>query len=188
MPIVQPGAAEVVSSGSGVNYFRTMRSSDLRHVTRMLIPQAIAVHTLRALQYFGGSGCEGLVLWLGSVQDDQAVVYQAFTPPQQAISSEDGVGYFVTSDTLFQLNRTLLQTGMRLIAQIHSHPGAAYHSPMDDRYAIVTEDGGVSLVVPDFGKAPVEPASWAAYRLHGATWKSLSLADAKSFLLLTEAE
>jgi hypothetical protein len=35
-------------------------------------------------------------------------------------------------------------------AQVHSHPGEAFHSKADDRWAIVRHEGALSLVVPNF--------------------------------------
>lgn len=127
---------------------------------------------LETMREFGSHGWEVLVLWLGEVNTKEctATVLKAFVPKQKAVSSEDGVGYFVESDTLFELNRDLSATGLRLIAQVHSHPHEAYHSEADDRYAIVTAEGGLSLVVPDFGNASTDPATWAVYRLKGRDW------------------
>ena len=135
--------------------------------------------TLQTMREYGSHGWEVLVLWLGHVQPQErtAHVTVAYVPKQNPIASEDGVGYFVTGDTLFQLNRELSNTGLRLIAQVHSHPREAFHSEADDRYAIVTADGGLSLVVPDFGHAPPGPTNWAVYRLHGRQWRALSKAE-----------
>jgi hypothetical protein len=144
--------------------------------------------TLEALQDFGSHRLEGLVLWLGDIESARARVVRAMVPDQQPVSSEDGVGYFVTGETLFNLNRSLAETGLRLIAQIHSHPGEAYHSDTDDRYAIVTADGGLSLVVPDFGLAPADPAKWAVYRLTHGQWEELSSQQARMLLFVDEAQ
>lgn len=122
------------------------------------------------------------MLWLGDIETERARIVRAVVPDQQPVSSEDGVGYFVTGETLFNLNRSLAETGLRLIAQIHSHPGEAYHSDTDDRYAIVTADGGLSLVVPDFGLAPANPAEWAVYRLTNGQWEELSSQQARMLL------
>ena len=144
----------------------------LRHIT---VERAIINQMLGTMREFGSHGWEVLVLWVGEIElnTGEARVTQAYVPKQKAISNEDGVGYFVGGETLFQLNRELSETGLRLIAQVHSHPREAYHSEADDRYAIVTAEGGLSLVVPDFGSAPAEPASWAVYRLHGRDWREL---------------
>lgn len=131
---------------------------------------------LHTMQEFGAQGCEVLVLWLGEIEPEhgRAHVKRAYVPNQKPIRNEEGVGYFITGETLFELNRGLSETGLRLIAQVHSHPREAYHSEADDRYAIVTVEGGFSLVVPNFGHAPPHPLSWAVYRLRGRQWGEMS--------------
>lgn len=140
--------------------------------------------TLYALQRFGELGYEGLVLWVGDISGGTAHITQAFLPDQQPIKGEDGVGYFVDSETLFQVNKGLAETGLCLIAQVHSHPGKAYHSEADDRYAIVTAEGGLSLVVPNFGRAPADPKSWAVYRLSKDHWRKLDQAEVGSIITI----
>lgn len=151
-----------------------MTTDHSQAVRRVTVKRATIEAMLKVMQEFGSHGWEVLVLWLGRVEQGEAHVIKAFTPQQKAISSEDGVGYFVDGDTLFQLNRDLSESGLRLIAQVHSHPQEAYHSEADDRYAIVTAEGGLSLVVPNFGRAPADPTGWAAYRLNGRNWDELS--------------
>lgn len=144
----------------------------LRRVQQFMVSHEILGQTLMALQRFGAEGYEGLVLWLGTVANNVATVERAFVPSQHAIAGDEGMGYLVTSDTLFELNVSLSQSGLRLLAQVHSHPGAAYHSHADDKYAIVTEDGGLSIVVPNFGDA-ADPTSWAHYRLERDYWRRI---------------
>lgn len=138
------------------------------------IPSEVIDETITSLRKYGQSGCEGLVLWLGEINNQNfGVVQKALTPPQRSIQNETGVGYFVTSETLFSLNKFLSETGLRLIAQVHSHPGHAYHSEADDRYCIVTSEGGFSLVVPNFALPPTSLTSWAAYKLKNGRWKKV---------------
>lgn len=143
-------------------------------------PKAIET-MLETMREFGSHGWEVLVLWLGEVNEleGKARVVNVFVPKQKPISSEDGIGYFVDSQALFHLNRTLSESGLRLIAQVHSHPHEAYHSEADDRYAIITEDGGLSIVVPEFGKIVPDPALWAVYRLNGRDWNEIGKAEAR---------
>ena len=122
------------------------------------------------------------MLWLGDIEAHAANVQQAFAPSQHGIAGEDGLAYFVSGETLFELNRDLAASGLRLIAQVHSHPQEAYHSEADDRYAIVTAEGGLSLVVPDFGHAEAHPATWAVYRLNGGSWRHVPERDARALL------
>jgi hypothetical protein len=158
----------------------------LSEVRCVNVGAAVVRTTLEALQQFGSQRLEGLVLWLGDIEPERARVVRAIVPDQQPITSEDGVGYFVRGETLFNLNRSLAATGLRLIAQIHSHPGEAYHSDTDDRYAIVTADGGLSLVVPDFGHAPADPVEWAVYRLTNGNWNELDAEQTRTLIKIDE--
>lgn len=160
----------------------------LKDARRITIAPSLVAHTLEILRDFGSARCEGLVLWVGNVENGRAAVEEVWVPRQRQIRSEQGVGYFVESDVLFELNRQLSASGRRLIAQVHSHPSEAYHSETDDTYAIVTTEGGFSLVVPDFGRAPADPASWAVYRLTGARWTELSHDEARRVFSTKSAE
>jgi proteasome lid subunit RPN8/RPN11 len=159
----------------------------LERVRTIFVDPDVVALTLRVLQHFGSYGCEGLVLWVGKLGNEEAHVTRAFVPDQQPMKSEEGVGYFVDSTALFELNRSLVETDLRLIAQVHSHPGEAYHSEADDRYAIVTADGGLSLVVPNFGKAAPDPSTWAVYRLHNQRWDELEARELRSLLKIEGA-
>jgi len=145
----------------------------LAQVQVVELPEAIMVQTRDALREYGRRGYEGLVLWAGVIDGRFAAVKQAIIPEQNPIKNESGVGYFVESHVLFKLSRHLEKERLRLIAQVHSHPTDAYHSDTDDRYAIVTEDGGLSLVVPDFAIRPMTLDDCAIYRLHNRAWLEL---------------
>ena len=151
-----------------------MANGRLDEITRVIIDHEVIPATLEVLRAYGKFGCEGLVLWLGQVTPPEGRVSEIYVPKQSSITREDGVGYFVEADELFALNQGLSQTGLRLLAQVHSHPGRAYHSEADDRYAIVTAQGGFSLVVPNFGDTDDDLREWAVYRLAGREWGELS--------------
>lgn len=144
------------------------------------------IETNSILRKFGCQGCEGLVLWLGEIINDSAIVKEIIIPPQTSIKSEQGVGYLVSGDTLFTLNRYLHNTGLRLIAQIHSHPSHAYHSEADDLLAVATKEGSFSLVVPDFARGPADLNHWAVYQLRGGRWKEVSKREKNSIFEIEE--
>jgi hypothetical protein len=78
-------------------------------------------------------------------------------------------------EELHRINVWLYRQKLALIAQIHSHPGRAYHSSTDDGYAIATTVGCLSLVVPDFARAPFDLRNVASYRLDGrGVWRALT--------------
>jgi hypothetical protein len=114
-----------------------------------------------------------LVLWAGTIDGSAAAITRVVVPEQNSIRNESGVGYFVEQQALFQLSQFLRNEKLRLIAQVHSHPTEAYHSDTDDRYAIVTEEGGFSLVVPDFARHPMALDICAIYRLMRGSWIEL---------------
>src|SRR6266480_4352479 len=152
----------------------------LQDVQSVRIDRGVVTDTLLTLREFGSNDLEGLVLWLGSVNETEAHVSELMVPEQRSVKSEEGLGYFVSGETLFAVNKTLSERRLRLIAQVHSHPGEAYHSEADDRYAIVTVEGGLSIVVPDFGEAPEDPGEWAVYRLDRGYWRELKANEAKA--------
>lgn len=160
-----------------------MGSSDLASTHTLTVPRDLLEGTGEALRAFGDRGFEGLVLWLGRVADRAAHVVEAQIPDQLPIRDESGVGYFVDGESLFELNVHLHRSGLVLLAQVHSHPGEAYHSPADDRYAIVTTEGGYSLVAPDFGAAFAIPTC-AVYRLRDGKWVSLPESDVRGRILV----
>lgn len=152
----------------------------LRDVDLVRLPATVLTETANALRLFGRDGNEGFVLWLGTIADHVATIRRCLVPPQNSIQSEDGVGYFIDGETLFEINRFLSQERLRLIAQVHSHPTTAYHSETDDRYAIVTTEGGLSLVVPYFAQGPSDLATWAVYRLREGHWAEVSASEVKA--------
>jgi hypothetical protein len=164
-----------------------MLGARLNKIRSVKVNRGVVDLTLEVLREFGARSLEGLVLWLGDVEAGEARVIKAFIPDQLPISSENGVGYFVAGEALFELNRALEETGLRLIAQVHSHPEEAYHSETDDRFAIVTANGGFSLVVPNFGRAPASPSAWAVYRLHEGDWCELSNQEVQNLFEVNEA-
>ncbi|MBB4374426.1 proteasome lid subunit RPN8/RPN11 [Bradyrhizobium sp. cir1] len=103
--------------------------------------------TLESLRKAGREGTEGVVLWLAArpLASDTAI-QQVFVPE-----------YFARKD-VFRIppsGMTALMSHLRtqklaLAAQVHSHPGRAYHSLADDAWAIVRHEGALSIVVPDF--------------------------------------
>jgi proteasome lid subunit RPN8/RPN11 len=117
------------------------------------------------LRAVGRDGHEGLGLWAGTQESDQFTVRQAIIPVQKHIRTRDGVCVAIGPDELHRLNVRLYKEKLVLIAQIHSHPGRAYHSSTDDEFAVATAVGCLSLVVPDYAVAPFDLRKVASYRL-----------------------
>lgn len=151
------------------------------------LPLRVIEHTMTFLRSQGEEACEGLVLWVGRLENTEYQVHQAIIPKQTPFVTEDGIGYFVDGTELHRLNFWLRENGLTLLAQVHSHPGEAYHSDTDDRWAIVTKLGGLSLVVPDFAREPFSLERLAVYRLTHGGWKAVSLAHLNTLFSLEES-
>lgn len=144
-------------------------------IESLIVPRSIIQDGHHFLRIAGATGREGLVLWTGRREGVRFVVTELVIPEQQGIRTNDGVCVIIEGKALARLNADLYKRQLQLIAQIHSHPGAAYHSSTDDEYAIATKVGCLSLVVPDFASRPFSLTECASFRLSPAgQWDELS--------------
>jgi proteasome lid subunit RPN8/RPN11 len=115
----------------------------------MLILTGLEVaETLRHLQSDGALGHEGVVLWLGSRDGDRIRVREVLRPQQEARSD----WFRIPSHSMAAIMARLRNENLMIAAQVHSHPGAAFHSRADDEWAIVRHVGALSLVLPTFAR------------------------------------
>ncbi len=155
------------------------RAAGVEVVEQVVVLRRIAEDTQLSLRSAGCNGNEGMVLWSGIQAGTVFQVQTMITPRQRAITSAEGVCVIVDGDALHQVNVETYRRGERLLAQVHSHPGQAYHSEMDDRYAIVTSPGSLSIVVPDFATRAFSVADCAVYRLAGSgAWMEIPSREA----------
>lgn len=118
----------------------------------MAITSAIdpVARTIDVLQAAGERKEERVVLWLGpaSARPGATSVTEMYEPDQIT-----DIDYFrLPPATLQALMRHLRAGRLKIVAQVHSHPGEAFHSEVDDEWAIVRHVGALSLVVPDFAR------------------------------------
>jgi hypothetical protein len=139
----------------------------------------VGVDTLEWTQDFlagrGREGLEATVLWLGRIVDDAtAEVLLPYAPEQIAYRSSDGVAVEVTADGLSRLISDL-PDGAFALCRVHSHPGAAYHSDLDDQNMIIGHPGAISIVVPDFARDPIDLSACSVNELKpDGRWRELS--------------
>lgn len=72
----------------------------------------------------------------------------------------------------------LMERGFGVRVQVHTHPGAAFHSPTDDAYPLIHEVGFLSLVVPNFalGRIGFERAYLTEIQPDGS-WRQVDVAE-----------
>lgn len=169
-------------------------------VRRILVPQHVVNHLHEHLRAMGELGCEGVGFWAGVQSGDVFEVRTAVIPTQWSGRTTDGeaegsdeahggggLAVVISGDALFQMNVWLYEQRLTLIAQVHSHPGDAYHSGTDDLYAVLTCVGGLSIVVPDFATEPFSLERAAIYRLgqHGL-WSQLAPRKAEALISIVD--
>lgn len=151
-------------------------------------PNAIIERTLSVLRAGGARDCEALVLWLARRAPDVVDVVEAYEPPYEA-----SVDYFhIPPSGMRSIMSRLRRDRLHICAQVHSHPGKAFHSTADDRWAIVRHQGALSLVVPHFA-ATTTPASFlnmiATFALaRDDQWLAVPRHDLGRYLEITDAD
>jgi hypothetical protein len=64
-----------------------------------------------------------------------------------------------------------------LRAQVHTHRGAAFHSPTDDRFPIVGEAGFTSLVIPHHAASNDLDAAYLCQLGIDGRWRELAISQ-----------
>ncbi len=147
----------------------------LRAVAEFQIARGMLREVQATLQEAGVRGNERFVLLTGTrPRPTQAVLRSAHVPLQLPETHDRGLSVTVPGTELQRLNVLWDKRNEQLMVQVHSHPTSPFHSAVDDRYAMVTIEGGLSIVVPVFGFcALTDLRSCAVYRLIDGTWEWL---------------
>jgi hypothetical protein len=163
------------------------RGVGLLGVRRFEVPRRVVDELQEFLREAGAAEYEAVGFWAGIVEGDVFRVREAVLPEQQAVRSAEGeVAVVVSGEALFRLNVRLYRSGLELGAQIHSHPSAAYHSETDDAFSVMTRTGGLSLVIPNFGRGPFDLVDAAVHRLgENGRWTRLEPRDAYALIHIT---
>ena len=114
-------------------------------MTRLSVPRSILNHTFSRFRKCGRGTRECQVLWTSSWRSPHSIddiVHPAHRSHVAGFAVEDR---WLTE---FWLELASADRGVRV--QVHTHPGAAFHSAIDDEYPIVHSKGFLSLVVPNF--------------------------------------
>lgn len=166
----------------------TTRPPALADVGIVVIPRSIIADTHRLLRESGLKGFEGIALWAGTIADGGTFhVSAVIRPAQRASVTEHGLLAAVDGDEIFRVNKLLNDKGMRLVAQLHTHPGEAYHSDTDDTFPLLSARGALSIVVPDFARGELTFERCAVYRLAaGNVWRELRGAEVAALLQIAD--
>lgn len=145
---------------------------------RFIVPRSIVAETIELLAEAGADGDERMVIW-GAAQrapDHGLECRSLYLPEQVSIDTGNGLAMLIGGEALRELNRSLNARGEVLAVQVHAHPDDAYHSDTDDRLAVATMLGALSIVVPHFAARGIDDVDdWAAYRLAQEGWTAVAL-------------
>ena len=137
--------------------------------TQLTIGKEVLGHSFEHLRRCGGGHKECVVLWAGPL-DRPGYVDEVIRPRHSASAGH----YDIDSAWVGELWLDLAERKQTIRCQVHTHPGAAYHSSRDDSLALIHTVGYLSLVRPRFAKGPVSLTdSYLAVRDKVGAWQQL---------------
>jgi len=138
--------------GTSIPRLPVRRSHDRgRNVAKipLSINADVFVQTFEMLRECGQGRRECQVLWL-SDQNQPSLVSRVMHPSH----IQSGDGFELDSTWLTEFLFSLKRTNECVVAQVHTHPGRAFHSATDDAWPIMRTAGFFSLVIPQFALGP----------------------------------
>ncbi len=164
-----------------------MTQIGFQHVETIFFPKDLVDNIYKEIQETGTDGYERLALCAGEKTEKEFIITRVIYPKQMLRKTLSGVSFHVSGEELERIGDLLYENQLSLIAQVHSHPKEAYHSEADDNYAIITRTGGLSIVIPDFGKSDSHFEKSAFYRLYPDTgWTHLTKQQAIALIKITD--
>jgi len=116
----------------------------------LLVTQEVLERSFEYLRACGAGHLECVVYWTGPHERSDYV--DEVVHPRHSASA---AGYDVDPSWIGELWLDLAERQRTVRAQVHTHPGAAFHSGRDDRLPLVHVAGYLSLVLPHFAQGPV---------------------------------
>jgi proteasome lid subunit RPN8/RPN11 len=120
----------------------------------------------------GRGECECVAYWIGPSESN------AVNGVEHPIHQRSPFGYEINDRWLTDFWKRLAASKHSVKAQVHTHPGEAFHSATDDGWPIVSQEGFLSIVIPDFatGEISMKHAWIGRLRVDG-TWCRLGSAE-----------
>jgi hypothetical protein len=169
---VVPENESVEGAGLKPGEILLLRPNAVKGGVRILRLARDIVHsTFRTLRECGGGECECTVYWTGPSGED---LVDGFQHP---VHKRSPFGYEVNDNWLTEFWKQLAASKRGVKAQVHTHPGQAFHSAADDQWPIVSQAGFVSIVIPDFAAGePSLDKAWVGRLQPDGKWRRLASA------------
>jgi len=131
------------------------------------LPYSIIGETLEFFKDNGKDDLEACAIWVGKEHHDIFEIKEVWFPKQENTM----ISYYIPDIDVHNINVKLNKNKYSAIAQLHTHPGEAFHSSIDDEYTILCLPGSFSIVIPDYGNIPICAIdNWVVYRLLNGEW------------------
>jgi hypothetical protein len=157
--------------------------ADFTQIQKVIFPNKILVEAFDFLREVGFDGYEAVTLFAGVNEGRLYKISKLYIPRQKSYKTPDGLMYHVSSEELALLDDWLFDNNISLFCQMHTHPREAYHSFADDKNCIVTNTGGISIVIPNFAMDPIDLSIWAVYRLiKNSGWTAIENSQLHKFI------
>ena len=160
-----------------------MDSSGRTVVPVMRVERSLVRESALMLRELSDDRTEAVLLWAGVRHDALASVRRIVVPEFTSTS----VHFEVSLEERIALASALAAEGEMVLAQLHTHPGPAFHSRADDRFALPRHTGAISIVVPDFAAdwdGDLEDVSVNVHRGAGV-WRELASREVSSVIKVT---
>jgi proteasome lid subunit RPN8/RPN11 len=176
---VVPENESVERAGLKPNEVLLLRPNAVKGGERKLLRLAVDVinASFKRFHECGRGECECAVYWTGPASED---VIDGLEHPVHVRSS---FGYEIDSGWLTEFWKGLAALKRSIKAQVHTHPGRAFHSSTDDQWPIISQAGFLSIVIPDFAAGrPTLDRAWIGSLQSNGTWQQISSAE-QAFVL-----
>lgn len=153
-------------------------------IEKFYVPTAVLRETQAYIEEHGAEGTEAYLFWAGAVADGEAYISTCVYPTANARHG----GVKVPLRKMTEINLELRDRDQVVLAQVHSHPGVARHSSVDEEKAVSFHEGFVSIVVPDFGETPVYDLRDCGVYVYtaGDGWRLLDEAEVEEQFVIEE--
>ena len=135
---------------------------------RLQVGERLLEQSLSTMRHCGQGRYECVLFWVASVSDRSRVILVEH--PAHTATRD---GYSVDGDWLTRLWERIATDDTRVVAQVHTHPGVAFHSRTDDAFPALSTPGFMSIVIPRYATEDLDLGSWFVAELQGdGNWES----------------
>lgn len=156
------------------------------YIRRVYVPKYLLRKTGSYLKFHGLQGNEGMVFWSGCLLHKHDAWIRHCIYPRQKTTP---VSVEINLDEIQKINIMLCAQKEFLFAQVHSHPGQAFHSSIDDNYPITFKPGFFSIVIPFFCKKHLRFLKYKIWEYKGfGKWHKLGPEEVKARFIISREE